>query len=115
LQRETHLELQDSLVMTYEAAARAAAARQADVATRADAVVEVAMGEFHAAAHRAAVLESRIEDSNIRTLATDAIASDHALARASGPKIQEAPQSAGEALEEAILELGFLIAQRPSA
>jgi hypothetical protein len=127
LQRETHLELQDALVKTFEAAARAAAARQAeaavhapvqyDAAARAAAAdkVRATMDEFHAAAHRAAVLESRIDDSGIRELAMAAIDSSDALARASAPKIQRANDSATNALEEAILELGLLVGQRPRA
>jgi hypothetical protein len=110
LQRETHFELQDTLVKTFQSAARSAAARKTHPSeTRA------ALDEYHANAHRAAVLESRVADSDIRTLVAAAIESSNSLAHASAAKIQEANDTAADALEEAILELGTLISKPPSA
>lgn len=105
LQRATHLELQDALVMTFQAAARAAVAHQ----------TRDALNQYHAAAHHALVLESRVADSDIRTLVGAAIESSNSLARASKEEIQEANETAAGALEEAILELGALISRPPTA
>jgi hypothetical protein len=113
LQRETHLEVQDTLTKTFHGAARAAAARQAHPSEALQ--TRAALDEFHIAAQRAVVLESRLADSGIRELVGAAIESSNALAHASGTKLQEATDRAASALEEAILELGTLIGQPPRA
>jgi hypothetical protein len=113
LQRETHLELRDTLAKTVQAAARAAETRR----TRASEAhqTRAALDESHAAAHRAAVLESRVANSDIRMLVVAAIESSKSLAHATGAKIQEATDTAEDAMDEAILELGGLISRPPTA
>jgi hypothetical protein len=108
LQRDTHLKLQDSLAATYNAASKAAAARTSGPDSQAD------VDAYRTATNHAAVLLSRLADTEVQTQAREAIQAAQALFSATETGIDAARAKAADALETAINALGLLVRSPPS-
>jgi cbb3-type cytochrome oxidase subunit 3 len=107
LQRETHLQMQEALVEMFQAATKAVAARIVGDASE--------MPEFHAAGHRAVLLESRIADEDVRTSVDNAIQSFQVLARVSSrTDVTEPGDAAADAIDETVRKLGAIVREPPS-
>jgi hypothetical protein len=107
MQRDTHLELQDSLEETFRAATRFATTQLASGQGSRD--------EFHALLLHAVVLFSRIADPEVRTSTSMALESINMLANATTEvEIEKAADSTSEALTDAVDKLGALVREPPS-